>query len=404
MTSRRTEKEKELARRVRELTVENRRLKQTLELRQNNITLLNLINANMQATLRPLETYYMILTAVTAQCGMGFNRAMLFLREPAENRLFGAMAISPDNVRQMRRFYEEAEAKRFDFSFYLEMFYRQDLKVKNELHRLVTSLSCPMTEMNIATSALADRKVRIHDRPRAADFHGLEKLRPKMKKEFAVCPILSGDESLGVIVCDHHFTDRPITADDLQALQTLSEFAASLIMIARKYAEAEQLSTVDELTQIWNFRSIRRRIAEEASRCKRYNRIFSLVMFDIDNFKHFNDHNGHLTGNRALMDVAEILRSATRTVDIPGRYGGEEFVLLLPETDRPGARRVAEKVLEKVRRHRFIGGEQQPGGSVTISGGIASYPDDGEDFESLVENADQRLYRAKAAGKDRVES
>lgn len=381
---------------------ENQRLRNSLEYKNNNISLLNVINSNMRAALRTNETYYVILTAVTANVGLGFNRGMLFIRDTAAKKIRGAMAISPDDRRQMKRFYEEAAEKRFDFSFYIEQFYAQNLQVSNKLNSAIALMSCSEDHDNVLTRALETGEVTIYPKTTKKDFRGLEGLRKMLKKEFVVAPIRAKDEPIGVLIADHHFTDVEIDQNSRVALATLCEFAASIILIARKYEETEALSVVDELTKLYNYRYFEKKIRDEVHRGKRYNRIFSIILLDIDYFKHFNDKNGHLTGNKALMDLASILKTSIRSVDFSARYGGEEFVLVLPETDKRGAECMAAKLLDRVREHAFLGGDNQPGKRLTISGGIAAYPEDGADHEAILKKADHLLYMAKASGKDQI--
>ena len=356
----------------------------------------------MRAALRSKETYYVILTAVTANVGLGFNRGMLFVHDPVARKYRGVMAISPDNRRQMKRFYEEAAVKKFDFSFYIEQFYMQNLQVSNRLNNLVSRVSFSEDADNIVTRAMESGAITIHDKALKKDFRGMDGVHGVLKKEFVVAPIRTKDEPIGVIVADHHFTKSRINEDSVLSLQTLTEFASSIILIARKYEETEALSIVDELTKLYNFRYFEKQIRDEVNRGKRYNRTFSIILLDIDYFKNFNDKNGHLTGNKALMDLSQILRSSIRAVDLPARYGGEEFVIVLPETDKKGAECMAEKLLDRVRTFEFLGGRNQPGNRLTISGGIACYPEDGSDHEQLLKQADHMLYVAKANGKDQI--
>ncbi len=383
---------------------ENKRLKKTLEYKQHNISLLNLINTNMRATLKARETYYIILTAVTAEPGLGLNRAMLFVKEKETGKIRGALAISPVDRRHMKTFYEEVAAKKFDFGFYIEQFYNQNFEINDPLTRIISGIEFDASTRNIVTSALSSGRVRVVARPDRRDFKGMAALFPRMKREFVVAPVVTKDDQIGVIVADNHFTARKISREALLSLQTLCEFAGSLILISRKYEEAAELSVVDELTGLFNFRYAERRIREEIVRAKRYEREFSLILLDIDFFKNFNDRNGHLTGNKALKDLAEIIRSSVRSVDVAARYGGEEFVVILPETGRNGARITGEKLLKHVRAHAFLGGDNQPGGALTVSGGLAVYPRDGGSYDELVKQADQLLYVAKANGKNQIRS
>jgi diguanylate cyclase (GGDEF)-like protein len=167
--------------------------------------------------------------------------------------------------------------------------------------------------------------------------------------------------------------------------------------------ELEELSTTDALTGLYNYRYYSEVIFAEVSRSLRYNRPISLAMLDLDHFKFYNDTYGHQEGNKALQLVAGEMLSSVRDVDIVIRYGGEEFAILLPETDKKGARTIVSRVCECVRNLDLVikrkGKETL---QVTISGGLATCPEDADDAESLTQAADLALYRAKSLGKDRI--
>jgi diguanylate cyclase (GGDEF)-like protein len=390
------------ARPSRDLEHENARLRRELQFKDHSISLLSSLNSNMRAALRVREVCYVMLTGVTAEPGLGFNRAVLFLKDPETGCLKGAMAISPDTEVDALTFYGEISSKRFGFEFYISEFYRQNLEVKNRLNDLVTTLTVPRDASNVLSEVLDERRASIVRDPRPGDFRGVEALAAAFDSEFIAAPVLAGNEEVGVILADNRFTRRVLFTEDALALQTLCDFAGSSILSARQYEEAEQLSIVDELTGLYNFRHLKEKIHTEIFRSRRYGRVFSLLIMDIDFFKNFNDRNGHLTGNRALMDLAALIRKSVRNVDFPARYGGEEFVVVLPETNRDGARITAEKLCQAVRATDFIGMENQPSGRVTISIGVASFPDDGANYDELIGAADRRLYVSKAEGKDRV--
>ena len=164
---------------------------------------------------------------------------------------------------------------------------------------------------------------------------------------------------------------------------------------------AEQAS-YDGLTQLYNHRHFQEALAMEVSRSLRHGRAFSLVFMDIDLFKNYNDTHGHLKGDDLLRAIGEILKDNLRESDMAARYGGDEFVLLLPETDKEAGRLVAERVRETIESHPFYGRDAMPGGKVTVSVGVASFPDDGSDPVTLVQSADTALYESKHCGKNVV--
>ena len=123
---------------------------------------------------------------------------------------------------------------------------------------------------------------------------------------------------------------------------------------------------------------------------------------DIDVFKTYNDTHGHLKGDVLLRTIGDILRDLLRKGDIAARYGGDEFIVLLPETDKEAGKVVAERIRKAIESHPFYGREVQPGGKVTVSVGLASYPDDGTDPTALVQSADKVLYESKESGRNSV--
>jgi diguanylate cyclase (GGDEF)-like protein len=174
-------------------------------------------------------------------------------------------------------------------------------------------------------------------------------------------------------------------------------------MVEIKIFQKTQDSVIlDELTQLYNYRYFMDRLEHEVKRITRYNLGFSLIMIDIDDFKIFNDRNGHLLGNNALKKVAQAFRKCVRDVDVVARYGGEEFAVILPATLKKGALTVAEKIRARVEKSQIPGEESQPGGKLTVSIGVATIPADAATTQDLIERADAALYRAKSRGKNRV--
>jgi diguanylate cyclase (GGDEF)-like protein len=174
-------------------------------------------------------------------------------------------------------------------------------------------------------------------------------------------------------------------------------------IIELKLFEQTQASVYrDDLTGLCNYRYFREYLGREIHRCIRYNNPISLVMIDIDNFKNYNDRNGHEAGNAVLTTIAGLLRDSLRSVDVPARYGGEEFALILPATVKTDAQQVAERVRRKIEDHHFPFEEFQPDGKLTTSLGVATYPADAREADELVRRADSALYFAKSNGKNQV--
>jgi diguanylate cyclase (GGDEF)-like protein len=174
------------------------------------------------------------------------------------------------------------------------------------------------------------------------------------------------------------------------------------IIEAKIFEKTLQETFVDELTQLYNYRFFMQSLRRETLRAKRYDTPLSLAMYDVDDFKHYNDINGHPAGSRALKELAGIIRKCSRDVDIVARYGGEEFAVILPETDKEGALAIAERTRMWVEQSSFPNDEKQPFRTLTLSGGVATLNVDAKAALSLIGKADQALYRAKSQGKNRV--
>jgi len=164
----------------------------------------------------------------------------------------------------------------------------------------------------------------------------------------------------------------------------------------------EQLAITDGLTGLYNHRHLHERLSSEVERSNRTGLPLSLLMIDVDHFKHYGDGNGHPAGDAVLREVAAILSDGRRRSDVVARYGGEEFAVLLIDTQLAAAARVAESVRRRVEEHDFVHGTAQPLGRVTISLGVAACPDHAATPHGLVQAADDALYRAKHAGRNRA--
>jgi diguanylate cyclase (GGDEF)-like protein len=203
-----------------------------------------------------------------------------------------------------------------------------------------------------------------------------------------------------------------ISAVVQRAVDKLQDLHEKEEMVERLKRSAEELETLnsqlkeiairDGLTGLFNHRHFRETLELEVLRCRRHGREFSLIFMDVDHFKRFNDTHGHLEGDKVLKTLARLIRDRCRATTMAARYGGEEFVLLLPETGKSGARSLAEGLRRAVESHDFEGRESQPDGRVTLSLGVATFPQDGNDSVTLISSADRALYQAKNGGRNRV--
>lgn len=189
---------------------------------------------------------------------------------------------------------------------------------------------------------------------------------------------------------------------EIRLLTVIANQVALAIANARLYMQTRELAVRDELTGLYNRRHFQEVLQIEWKRAVRFHRPISVLMIDVDHFKAYNDNFGHLHGDHVLRHLAEVLRRNLREVDTVARFGGEEFVVLLPDTDRAGALHVGEKLRRLIEQERFPIPQEGAVRPLTISAGLAVHPDDAQHIEDLIDHADIALYEAKDTGRNRV--
>ncbi len=189
---------------------------------------------------------------------------------------------------------------------------------------------------------------------------------------------------------------RPFADTDASLLNLLASQAAIAVQNSRLYESCQALAVTDPLTGLYNRRFFSEELGKETSRSVREGKPLSLIVLDVDFLKKHNDSRGHLEGDKLLCEIAEILRLVVRESDIPCRYGGDEFAVLLPGAAETEALQVAERIRSEVESEELAGSE------VSVSLGVATFPTDACEAESLMLMADRRLYAAKALGRNRV--
>ncbi len=185
-------------------------------------------------------------------------------------------------------------------------------------------------------------------------------------------------------------------------LKMVADLTAVALVYLTRLRTVEESAEMDGLTGLLNRRALLNRLGDEIHLAERQSLPLSLLMLDIDHFKNYNDCNGHLEGDEVLKEVGRLFKRAIREDDLAARYGGEEFVILYPGASKDVAERLAESLRRTVESHHFPHGTSQPLGKVTISGGVASFPEDALSAVDLLRIADQSLYEAKAAGRNRI--
>ncbi|MGB3903932.1 MAG: GAF domain-containing protein [Anaerolineae bacterium] len=234
--------------------------------------------------------------------------------------------------------------------------------------------------------------------PRAIQVPGT----PDEEQSLICVPLFSEGRVIGVMTLSRE-GDKEFKASSLPVVTSLASQAATAIEKARLYEEMKRLAVSDPLTGVWNRRHIAEHLRTEVARASRFGRELSVLVMDIDNLKLLNDTYGHPAGDQVIRTVAQAVLSSSRDIDAVGRYGGDEFAVVLPETGPRGAAEVAGTILSTLNNQPFHG----PNGSIvplSISIGAASYPSDTDEVDRLFSLADAAIYRAKTAGGGRFAS
>lgn len=214
-------------------------------------------------------------------------------------------------------------------------------------------------------------------------------------------PLMAHGRCLGVIELVNGPGDPPFSEEDLQLAVGISDFAAIAIENARNFRRVQELTIIDEHTGLYNARHLRALLDSEVARARRFSHPLSLLFLDLDHFKQVNDRWGHLVGSALLKEVGELLVSCVRQVDSAFRFGGDEFAVVLIETDAQGALATAERIRDGFRTREFLL-EKGLGVKLSASIGVATVPDQAQAAVDLLNAADHAMYRAKARGRDGV--
>lgn len=227
-------------------------------------------------------------------------------------------------------------------------------------------------------------------------------------RSFVSVPIKIDDRIIGVLNLSDKTSGEVFDEEDLKLVQSFAAHAAIVMERNVFYNRSEQLKKLtitDSLTGLLNRRYLNERLKDEVARSERYDHKLSLLMLDLDGFKSCNDTSGHLFGDKTLKDIAEAFMQTVRSMDIVARYGGDEFMVILPETGETLAMDIAERLRASVAKKTML--PRHDAGpapcSITTSIGIVCYPEHGKTIERLIENVDKALYRAKNKGKNRIE-
>lgn len=383
--------------------MEKKNVQEMLDRIRAELSIFYEIGNAMRSTLNLEEILFIILTGVTSHAGLGFNRAMLFLVNEQENALEGKMGIGPHSVEEAGFIWDKIASQQMSLEDLISSytFYK---KGGSELDKAVRSIKVPLQEDAgiLAMTALEGMNFEITTDETRRNTANDSVLRCLRTEYFVTVPLKAKNKVVGVILADNLFTKKPILKDDIRTLTMFANHAGLAIENSRLYEQTVCESNTDTLTRLWNHGYFQFLLTEELKKAYENKSSLSLVMFDIDNFKNYNDSMGHQMGDQILRETAAILKTTCDGKGFVARYGGEEFTVILPNLCKNAAIETAESLRKAIEDYPFKGQEVQPTKNLTISAGLSTYPEDALDKEKLIYLADMALYEAKRTGKNKL--
>ncbi|MFA6383876.1 MAG: diguanylate cyclase [Candidatus Omnitrophota bacterium] len=377
-------------------------IKQELERTKSELAILYEISNAMRTTLKLDEILYIILTGVTAHIGLGFNRAILFLVNDKEGIVEGKMAIGPETGEDANRVWKYVEQEKMDLDDLINAYKISGHIQQSAFNRQVQRFKIPLQEQkDNVFSIVVLEGMPLHLTKETIIHYNHDSVIKMLKSdEMVIVPLKAKDKVNGIILADNFITKKPINKDDLRMLIMLSNQAGLAIENSQLYEKTVISTHQDSLTDLWNHGYFQHLLAVELEKAKATTNPLSLVMLDIDDFKVYNDTLGHQEGDKILKDMATLLKSHSRKMDFVCRYGGEEYAIILPYTDKKEAYMIAERMRESIAKNPFLNQEVLPNKTLTVSIGVSTFPANGATTADLIAYSDKALYEAKNRGKN----
>jgi diguanylate cyclase (GGDEF)-like protein len=381
---------------------DSNKLKNELERTKIELKILYEVSNAMRTTLKLDEILYIILTGVTAHTGLGFNRALLFLVNEKERLIEGKMGIGPENGEEANVAWTKIEEEKMDLDDLINAFKNSDAILDSGFNRQVRNLKVSLLDKsdNPLSLAVLEGMPLLLNGSTIAKYQNSPVIKILGSQELLLIPLKAKDRVNGIIVADNFITHNPITKDDIRMLTMLANQAGLAIENSQLFELTVERAHSDYLTNLWNHGYFQFLLQSEMEKAKATKSQLTLVMIDIDDFKIYNDTLGHQAGDKILKSLAGLLRNQSRKMDLVCRYGGEEFTIILPHTDKKEAFLIAERIRSEVQKYPFLNEEVFPNKQLTVSLGVATFPQDGHSTADLITTSDRSLYQAKKLGKN----
>lgn len=375
-----------------------------IERTKTELAILYEVSNAMRTTLKLDEILYIILTGVTAHMGLGFNRAVLFLVNEKESLIEGKMGIGPENVEEANRIWTNIEQEKMGMDDLINAYKFSNEVIESGFNQQVKHIKIPLKEKNGGLLALGvlEGMPLLLNRDTIHKYKDDAIISILKTEELVVVPLKAKDKVNGIILADNFITRKPITKDDIRMLIMLANQAGLAIENSQLYEKTVLRAHLDSLTELWNHGHFQYILQAELDKAKANRNPLTMMMIDIDDFKVYNDRLGHQSGDRILKELAVLLKDQSRKMDFACRYGGEEFTVILPQTDKNESYVIAERLRQDIEKHIFFHEDILPGKKLTVSIGLASFPENGSSPSELISASDKMLYEAKHKGKNKT--
>src|SRR3989338_6086866 len=362
------------------------------------------ISSAMRTTLELNPILYIILTGVTSHAGLGFNRALLFLVNKKERCLECKMAIGPESGEHADKIWKYITNAKQELQDLIQGDNIPETVYQSSLFNTLKNLTIPLNkEENNLLATAYHKGTSMHI---TLDLIGSYQNDPLLRvfptKELIIMPLKAKDIDNGLIIADNLYTQKSINEDDIKMFTMLANQAGLAIENSQLYEMVLQQSHTDSLTNLWNHGFFQQTLSDEIVKAEINKMPLSLAIIDIDNFKQLNDTYGHQNGDIVLKELASLLKESSRTTDFICRYGGEEFSIILPQTNQNQGYEIAERMRKRIFNYQFEHFPPNRELKVSVSIGLATCPDHASNKEDLIATADKAMYIAKFSGKNKT--